>query len=239
MKDYKLSIHIPFFVGENFSKKIKNLELVCKNYQKISKKTEIYIHTNKHIKFNYKKKINIICHNLTNINPFKLTWLCRKLMFQQKNKFDIFIYGEDDIIFSRKNFNYWLKYKDICIDSNFNLGFLRVEKNLKNKKLYSTDQIKKIKFYLKIKNILFAKLESSYCALWIYDKDEFSKFIKSKYWNFNFNLESISGSQLTREMSAYGWHAPSMDRYNASIIPLNKGKLNTNSFLKHISNIII
>ena len=49
-------------------------------------------------------------------------------------------------------------------------------------------------------------------------------------------MESISGSQLTREMSAYGWHAPNMDRYNASIIPIINGKLNTNSFIRHISN---
>lgn len=235
MKDFKISVHIPHYISGNSSKKLKLFTKVCNSYLKISKNIKIFVHTNKKIK---KKNIKIkyIYHNLNNINRFKLTWLCRKLMFEQKDKFDIFIYSEDDIIFSKKNFNYWLKYKDICIQNRFNLSFLRVEKSLKNKKLYSTDQIKKIKFYLKIKNILFAKLESSYCGLWIYDRDEFSKFIKSKYWDFNFNLETISGFQLTREMSAYGWHAPNMDRYDASIIPIINGKLNSNSFIRHISN---
>lgn len=235
MKAFKISVHIPHYISGNSSNKSKIFTKVCNSYLKISKNIKIFVHTNKKIK-KKNSKIKYIYHNLNNINPFKLTWLCRKLMFEQKDKFDIFIYSEDDIIFSKKNFNYWLKYKDICIQNRFNLNFLRVEKSFKNKKLYSTDQIKKIKFYLKIKKILFAKLESSYCALWIYDKQEFANFIKSKYWNFKFNLESISGSQLTREMSAYGWHAPNMDRYNASIIPIINGKLNTNSFIRHISN---
>ena len=235
MKDFKISVHIPHYISENSSNKSKLFKKVCNSYLKISKNIKIFVHTNKKI-IKKNSKIKYIYHNLNNINSFKLTWLCRKLMFKQKNNFDIFIYSEDDIIFSKKNLNYWLKYKDICVQNMFNLGFLRVEKSLKNKKFYSTDQIKKIKFYLKIRNILFAKLESGYCAFWIYDKQEFSNFIKSKYWNFKFNLESISGSQLTREMSAIGWHGPNMGKYSASIIPIVNGKLNSYSFIKHISN---
>ena len=55
-------------------------------------------------------------------------------MKSQKNNFDIFIYCEDDILFDKKNFNYWLKHKNTCIKNNYNLGFLRFEINKKDKK---------------------------------------------------------------------------------------------------------
>jgi hypothetical protein len=102
-------------------------------------------------------------------------------MFLQRNEYDFFIFGEDEIVFSKNNFNYWLKYKNKCIKNNFNLGFLRVEIRKKNNLLYLTDQISKIKYYVKIGNEKFAKLENSYCSFWIYDKNEFKKFIKTKY----------------------------------------------------------
>lgn len=49
-------------------------------------------------------------------------------MYEQRKKFDIFIYSEDDILFKKKNFFYWLKYKDECIKNRYNIGFLRIEK---------------------------------------------------------------------------------------------------------------
>ena len=53
----------------------------------------------------------------------------------QKNNYDIFIYSEEDILFTKKNLNYWNKYKDKCINKNYNLGFLRVEVNKKKQKI--------------------------------------------------------------------------------------------------------
>ena len=54
-------------------------------------------------------------------------------METQRNDYDIFIYCEDDLLFTKKNFKYWLSHKDKCIQNNFNLGFLRVEVNKKIK----------------------------------------------------------------------------------------------------------
>jgi hypothetical protein len=102
-------------------------------------------------------------------------------MFSQKNKYQIFIFGEDDIIFSKKNFDYWLKYKDLCIRNHYNLGFLRTEIKRKSNLLYSTDQVNRIKYYVDLCKIKFAKLENSNCSLWIYDKDEFKNQILSKF----------------------------------------------------------
>jgi hypothetical protein len=163
-------------------------------------------------------------------------------MFSQKDKYEIFIFGEDDIIFSKKNFNYWLKYKDFCIRNNYNLGFLRTEIKRKSNLLFSTDQVSKIKYYVDLYKIRFAKLENSNSSFWIYDKNEFKKFTNTKYWRFDYTWTTISGVWLKREMAAVGWHGEnmggegSMNRYKATIIPLNNYKLNKNSFLKHLSN---
>ena len=69
-------------------------------------------------------------------------------MESQKDDYDIFIYCEDDLLFTKKNFQYWLNHKDKCIQRNYNLGFLRAEVNKKNKKLYSTDQVEKSQYYV-------------------------------------------------------------------------------------------
>ena len=240
MKNFKISVHIPFFVDSNFKKKKLLLNKVCKSYLKLSTKLKIFVHTNKITKKN-SKRISFIVHSFKNDHPYKLTWKCRKLMYSQRNDYEIFIFGEDDIVFSRNNLKYWLKYKDKCINQNFNLGFLRVEINKKDKLLYSTDQISKTKYFIKFDNKKFAKLENSNCSFWIYDKKEFKKFIKTKYWKFNWKWITISGILLIREMAAVGWHGEDMNgqfmnRYKATIIPIIDNKPDKNSFINHISN---
>lgn len=240
IKNYKICVHIPFYVENNFRKKYVLLNRVCKNYLKLSNNLTIFIHTNKIIKKN-SKRIKFILHNFKNIHPYKLTWKCRELMKLQRNKYEFFIFGEDDIIFSKKNFNYWLKYKDTCIQNNYNLGFLRVETKKKDNLLYSTDQISKIRYYVNINDVKFAKLENSNCSFWIYDKSEFKKFTKTKYWKFDWKWVTISGILLIREMAAVGWHGENMNgvfmnRYNGTIIPLKNLNLDKQSFIKHISN---
>lgn len=240
MMHYKISIHIPFYIDDNYKDRFLVLKKVCKNYLQLSKHARIFIHTNKFLKKN-SKKIKFIQHNLQNEHPYKLTWKCRKLMRSQKRDFDIFIYGEDDVIFSKINFKYWLKYKNICNNNNYNLGFLRTEVNKKSKQLHLTDQISKIKYYVIINNNKFAKLESSYAGFWIYYKDEFQKFLKTKFWTFNWKWITASGILLVREMSAIGWHGENlngqyMNRYKATVIPLINNRIHKSSLIKHASN---
>ena len=236
MKQYKISVHIVYYNPSREKKKITKLKKVCHSYLSLSKRTKIFVHTVNKNKDIINKRIKFIFHNLHNKHPHKLTWVCRKLMFKQRNKFDFFIYGEDDIVFNKKNFNYWLKYKDLCIRNNYNLGFLRVEKRAKDNKLISSDQVKKIKYFCNIEDKLFAKPENANYSIWIYDQNEFKKFTKTKYWNFKFKIKTISGVLLIREMAAIGWHSEIMNRYKATLIPFKNKKLNKNSFIKHISN---
>ena len=241
MKNFKISVHIPLYLKKPYNKnKIINFKKVCKSLLALSSKSQIFVHSNQKFK-NKSKKIQYFYYNLKKDHSFKLTWYCRSLMKSQKDNFDIFIYCEDDILFDKKNFNYWLKYKNTCIKNNYNLGFLRFEINKKDKNLYSTDQVNQSSKYLNLSKKKYLVLENSYCAFWIYDKKEFNDFIKTKFYNFNWRWISISNILLIREMAAVGWHGEnmnglSMNRYLATIVPFKKNKLDNGSLVRHLSD---
>ena len=238
-KNFKISVHIPLYVDPKKKKQLKNFRKVCNSFLKLSNKTRIFVHSNK--KFKGNKKIKYFFYDFKKIkrHPSRLTWFCRDIMEIQKNNFDIFIYCEDDIHFTKKNFKYWLKYKDDCIKNNYNLGFTRYE--IKNRILYSADQIAKSKYYVNLLNKKYIVPHNPHCAFWIYDKNEFKNFLKTKYWKFNWKLVTMSGILLIREMATFGWHGINMNgidmnRYLATIIPLKNGHLDNNSFIRHLSN---
>ena len=238
-KNYKISVHIPLYIDPRKKKQLKNFKKVCKSFLLLSNRTKIYVHSNK--KFKGKNKIKYFYYNFKKIkrHPSRLTWYCRNEMEKQKNKFDIFIYCEDDILFTKKNFRYWLNYKDLCIQNNYNLGFTRYE--IKNRILYSADQVSKSKYFVNLLNKKYIVPDNPHCAFWIYDKNEFNDFTKTKYWKFNWKLVTISGILLIREMATMGWHGVNMNgidmnRYLATIIPLKNGQLDSYSFIRHLSN---
>ena len=132
--NYKIAVHITFFLGKNYLNRIEILKKVINSYKKISKNLDIFVHINKDLIKKYKiKDVNYILYNLSSENPYLLTWKSRKLIYEQKDIYDVFIYSEDDILFTKKNFNYWINFKDTCIKNNFNLGFIRIEKNNNSK----------------------------------------------------------------------------------------------------------
>ena len=64
----KIAVHITFFLDKNIKKKLKELSFSYNNFFKLSKKTEIFVHTNKKIK-NNKKNLNFIFHDISNEDP--------------------------------------------------------------------------------------------------------------------------------------------------------------------------
>ena len=54
--------------------------------------------------------------------------------------------------------------------------------DIKNKTLYSPDQIDKSKYYVNLLNKKYFVPQNTSCAFWIYDKKEFNNFIKTKYF---------------------------------------------------------
>ena len=231
----KISIHISHYVSKN-SQKIY-LKKIFKNFSKFDTDNYFFIHSNVNLKSKNLKKIKYIFHNLKNGDPRYLTWKSRKLMEKQKNNFDYFIYMEDDINFTKKNFQYWLKNSKDCIKNDFNLGFFRFEKDRKGL-LWSSDlSFKLSKYVLLNKKKYIVNDVNPYCAFWIYNKFEFNKFIKSNIWKFKWKKKSAFAFYNIQEMSAVGWHGLNMERYLATIIPIKSGLPSNGSMVHHMSNV--
>ena len=194
----KIAVHITSFNNINYLERYLFLKRIIQNYQKISKKIDIFIHTNKISKKFKINKVKYILHKLENKNPFYLSWMCRSLMEKQKNNYDCFIYTEDDILFTKKNFEYWKKYRKICLQNDLNLGFLRIEK--RDNEIFSTDVFKNISYYVNLKKELFAVNDvNNYCAFWIYDNKEFKEFIKTKFLKFDWEGKNMYAFYGIRE----------------------------------------
>jgi hypothetical protein len=105
--NYKIAVHITFFLGKNYLNRINFLRKIIVSYKKISKNLDIFIHINKKLHNKYKiKDVNYILHNLSLEDPYLLSWKSRKLIYEQKDIYDVFIYSEDDILFTKNNIIY-------------------------------------------------------------------------------------------------------------------------------------
>ena len=225
-------MHICYFYLE---KRIKYINRIIEECELYPHKTDIFIHTNnvelKEETFcSYNNgKIAIVTHTIfKDNNPFYLSWKCRDLLKTQVNSYEYFIYIEDDILIYKSTIEYWLQYKDVCIQNGYNLGLLRIEYN--NNEIYWVDspnrQISQ-KGYLNNIPVALNTIQP-YCACWIYDKSEFNRWVNSYYWNIE-NIKSL-GQQYIREVSAIGF---SNEGYKGTIIPIIDNKLHKNCIVYH------
>ena len=236
----KIAYNIIFFYNE---KRIKYLLRIINEIKKFKYETYIYIHTN--IYFQLKNLINydkleIIIHDLSRTHPFKLTYLGKLYMRQLINNYDIFIYSEDDILIYNEAFNYWLEYKDICFDNQYNLGFLRIE-YLDKTNIYFTDIASKFlepKFITLNNTKFLVNNKNPYNGCWIYDKKRMEDYIKSKYFN-SVQLENTKNNKKIeiRESQAFGLHNLNINYFKDTLININElNEINENCFIHHMPN---
>ena len=237
-----IAAHITYFHSPD---RISYLHTLVESLQDINPKPDIFIYTNKNLHafsnvpniklkvYSYKKWL--LSRAIKNyslgrflprfmIHPFLLSWENRTNIESLVDQYDVQIYLEDDIHFTQKNLDYWFEYKDLVLSKNYNLGFLRIEKDSQGKNLM-TDVNWPIEEMVEIENQKFLVNElNPYCGFWIYDRKELKKFMKSEEWKFNFSGYGI------RAKAAVGWHGKGMDRYNATIIPMQH---QDNSLITH------
>lgn len=240
----KIAKHICFYFNQN---RIDYINRILYETNKYSHHTDIFIHTNynflKDILFNYTNGIiEIVYHDLTNNlsflkNPYCFPFFSRELMQQQKNDYDVFMYIEDDILVPQKALEYWIKYKDTLLQNNYNLGFFRIEIDDKGDE-YTTDNSEspdgRVNQYLnktlQINNEKYIINDANaYCAFWIYDKEEFNKYVNHYCWNIN---------DFTRETMAFGLNNPNIQCkwYKATLVPLKNNKLHDDCRIYHMPN---
>lgn len=230
----KITKHISFYFLIDRIMYINNIIDETNKYEYM---TDIFIHTNnidlhKGMFNNYTNGyIKIIYHDLLNTHPFYLTWKCRDLLQQQRDEYDIFMYIEDDILVPYKAIKYWLKYNQILLESNYNLGFVRIE--VDNSIEYITDLYGEIfDTFIDVNEQKYCvNNKNPYCAFWIYNKNEFNNFLNSKYYNIN----NISGYN-TREQSAIGLHGINTNYYKNTLIPIINNKLHEDCKIYHMPN---
>lgn len=244
-KFYKLKIlfHIPFHYNEERFPYINRLIDEMNTYGYI---TDLVIHTNKLIDLstilhkNTTGCIQTIYHDMTSQNPWYLTHKHRNVMENQKNKYDIFINAEDDILLPKETLEYWLKYKNKVMKHNYNLGVVRIEFDKNGvERLPDLGERKDKTDNAYLKNCVFIEDErfilndrNPYCAFFIYDKFEFNRFVNSKYYDIN----NIQGYGLT-ESAAVGLHGRWTDWYRGTVIPLTSdNKLTSSCKIYHQTN---
>jgi hypothetical protein len=246
----KLAVHVTFFYDKN---RVGYLNDVINNLLELPEDVTIYIYGNKRICFKNKKIKQFIFGYRRNfrwqfrynhtfnkigfklfIHPYYLSWENRNYVEKFIDKYDVQMYLEDDIKFTKANFEYWFKNHEKVIKQGYNLGFLRVENDEKGNWFYS-DLWEKPQQIILIDGVRYLlNSVNPYCAFWIYDKKELSEFIKSKEWKFNFVRYNI------REKSSIGWHGKDMSRYKGSVIPLleieNKLIIDKGCIVHHLPN---
>ena len=183
--DKKESIKIVAVISFFFDrKKVKNLNKVCLNLRQISRSTQINILINdisqkdlKKIKKMLEVKVNIIIIKQP-LNNRLLPWYHFEIMrkaFKNK-KISHFIYLEDDILISKKNFDYWNNSRKYLKKINLIPGFLRTEKYKNDEDLYAVDFVKRNKLgtipMIKVNNELsFINTKYPYQGMYLYDRD--------------------------------------------------------------------
>ena len=229
----KITKHISFYFVMD---RIIYINNIIDETNKYEHRTDIFIHTNnidleEGMLNNYTNGyIKIIYHDLSNIHPFYLTWKCRDLLQEQQHDYDIFIYIEDDMLVPYKAIKYWLEYNESLIEMSYNVGFVRIEVN--NNVEYITDLTIKLRNTINLNEKLYCiNNQNPYCAFWIYNKNEFNKFVNSKYYDINNN--SIYG---IREASAFGLHGLDTDWYRNTLIPVINNKLIEECKIYHMPN---
>ena len=241
-----ISIHIPFYnpnpekkEGYRNLRRFDYLEENVINLKTLSIKNDIFIHT--HNDFLDDKNINakIIKHQISDsdLNKGYLTWKCRSLMEKQKNDYEYFSYLEHDIKFSEVNLQYWLKYQDQLNKKKYHLGFLIYEKNNSDNLNYSIHIVRKLNKYLNIegKKFVINDLEN-YCCFWIYNKDQFHKFLRSKWWSFKKRAHNFRHNYGITERSSIGFHSFNMNYFKATLLPEINNQPDPNCFIEHMTN---
>jgi hypothetical protein len=224
----KMVQHITFFYIEE---RIKYLNEVLDNTDKYKLTTDIFIHTNdkafkKEKLVSYKNgSLEIIWHDISGEDPHNLAWKCRSLLEQQKDMYDIFMYTEDDILVNNSTIEYWLKYKDLVLKHKYQLGFIRVETSKKNMVAINQFHKNPPDKIIDSDNNKYFVVPQPYWAFWIYDKNEFNKFVKGP----DYQCCGVSG--LVREYSAQGFRSG----YVGALIPLLNNELPLECVVYHLT----
>jgi len=193
---------------------------------------------------------------------FSLTWAHKHLLKQvvQNKTYDFYVYTENDMLFTRENFDYWLAWKDKLKILNLEPGFCRVERrdnllipfdNYRNWDLNGPtkavwgDRPYNVQTFMTPYDdfICFASLGNPYMGMMILDSEMAEKYIVSD------SCDPIKSFDLTKfrcwpiaDRSSLGlaFESLNFDQEHRRVVPLvrdrNKLRIAPCGLLEHLDN---
>jgi hypothetical protein len=232
----KILIHIAFHFIE---RRFVYLKQIIENFDTYGfDEVDIVIDTNsedtkklvqKSIVF-HKGKLECAVHkNLS--HPYLLTWTHREDMLQKINKYDFFMYVEDDILVPWRAILLWHIDTEIICPHGFVRGFLIVEKNSVGTLMATSIKQKFSPKIIKIKNESYFISPWPYHAFWIYTKEQMKEFITLKSWkDGNHNKWDVRA----RAAAGMMWKEQNCCR---ALVPIGeKNKILEETFVYHLPN---
>ena len=257
------------------SKKSHFLNELINEYNNFDLEVDIFIHTNKksvknlNLDFYNNGKVKIKRHYLIpkfllyrNKNYY-LTWTPRKLIKKNIEKYDIFIYSEDDILIPKKAFKYWLDSKDELYSRGYLPGFVLIELNKNNEEIAVGFRNKKLIQKIEINDKHYLLNDNNrYMASWIYDKNMMKDWIDSGFFDirkistkkamrshfldkfkinnltiryFLYNYKNKNGFGI-RENSAFGMNSLSVNIVNGLLLKLEDKLFSDDNKIYHLPN---
>lgn len=239
--------HIAFFYNPETDprnmKRLHSLERVLSNVETYTElyDVDVMVHTNRlngnstfdlqgvlGYKCNLPSNNQWKCPNVTVMthtmdrNPHYLTWMHREAMHKQyserKDYYDVFLYVEDDQMFTLENLKYWHEYAPKARQWGCRLGFLRIHPDIEitGGMSYFSPRRKWANISKNVQNVYIdsnassttkdktsewavLEVEATYWAGWIMDRYDFGFFLSSSdYLPTNINRWKM------REIAAWG-----------------------------------
>lgn len=134
------------------------------------------------------KRLSIESHTQLD-DPWLLPWSHKHLIADEflQNDYTHFIYIEDDIRLSYKNFSYFIYYRDLLKEHGLIPAFQRVEYNNDTNRLYFCDQIGVSDFSarrrVKLDGYEFVNLDYPWCALFILDRELALEYVGTRSYD--------------------------------------------------------
>lgn len=237
----KLAICIAFFYRKEY---LNTLKLTLKTLSKLKVNCSINLITNTNIKSEVSllkeilistklKKIKVHTPTLLGhplLLPYSNLPVMRKL-FSDKT-FTHFLFIEDDILFTQKNLDYWLKHNKILKETTHYPSFIRIEKNADNNFVYPdvNRSLKKRKLpSLRLQNQTYINIPYPYQGMYLYDREQMYELFTSPCTSPNYTKDEII------EMANLGltYHKVPKNFYSRNLLALKNNSIDEGAFIIH------
>lgn len=169
--------------------------------------------------------------------PFDLTW-CHKPLLQSRflgrADYTHFVYLENDIRFSFRNFMYFLHFRDVLAQVGLLPSFVRVEYNRRHDHLCMTDlagpDIITGRRIHRVGDLAFINVVNPYTAMYVLDQDLGAEYVTSRSFDYTASTEVTSWGVAERAAMGLCFERPPPGFHSRLAVPLHARRLVPESF---------